>query len=375
MKRILAIMLALSLCAPAFCQSKAETKLYGKTVAAPTLKNLDKFLKKYPSSVYAPDILARKDTILNISPFTMPQAEAIARPFFGEGASVRAYATRSEAIDRINVLAVGADTLQLGDIRIAVLVKDAKKGWSVESSYDRYCFDPQEYTSIEFVDTCFVVKMRGKDCIFFNCLLKSDTDAQGYLASSFFPSTDAASQVIFAGKSVLREGETGYRILGRSDSWAKVDSPEVNLLNKFIEDNPRLEKISDADYYTDAALEFWLEKNPDALTTATKVTASVISPLSSLIEQYQNARGKQNSAKYRAALVDFRGYTMIIVYQKATEDYILAWVEPECKNHNTDRLLNSIEFRDANNLEMFYYQGKKFFKYHLNLASKTLSRK
>ena len=78
MRKILTALLVLLLAAaPLAAQKKAETKLYNKTVAAPSLAAFDKFLKKYPSSVYAPDILARKDTLLNISPYDMAQAAAI----------------------------------------------------------------------------------------------------------------------------------------------------------------------------------------------------------------------------------------------------------------------------------------------------------
>ena len=373
MKKVIVFFFCLALSLPVFAQSKAETKLYNKTLSAPTLKSYDKFLKKYPQGVYAADILARKDTLLNISPYSMEDAGSIAAPFFGAGAAVKAFAYRSEAIDRINVVAVKADTLNVGDVRVAVLVKDAKKGWGVESSYDRYAFEDKDFTSVELVDSSYVLKVGKKQFLFFNCLM-TGADVQDYLAAAYCFDTEEFSTVLFSGKSVLGAGESGYGILGRPDASARVQNPEVNLLVKFIEDNPRLQKVSDADYYTDAAIEFWLQKNPDALTSATRVTASVIDPSSSLIDQYKKAKGKQNSSKYTAALVDFRGYTMIIVYQKATQDYILAWVEPECRNHNTDRLLNSIEFQDSNSLEMFYYQGKKYFKYHLNLASKTLRR-
>ena len=374
MKKSIVFIFCVFLCLPLFSQSKAETRLYNKTVSVPTLKSYDKFLKKYPSGFYAAEIMARKDTLLNISPYSMEDAGRISASLLGADAAARAYAFRSEAVDRICAVALKADTLNVGDLRIAVLVRDPRKGWEIESSYDRYAFEDKGFSSLEFADSSFVLKVGRNKCLFFNCLLTGES-VQEYLAASYCFETEDLFTVLFSGKNVKEPGEEGYRILGRSDSSARVQNPEVNLLVKFIEDNDRLQKISDADYYTDAAIEFWLEKNPDALTNASRITASVIDVSSSLIEQFKKAKGKQNSSKYTAALLDYRGYTMIVACQKSSGDYILAWVEPECKNHNTDRLLNSIEFQDANTLEMFYYQGKKYFKYHLNLASKALSRK
>jgi hypothetical protein len=74
-------------------------------------------------------------------------------------------------------------------------------------------------------------------------------------------------------------------------------------------------------------------------------------------------------------MFDHRGWTVIVAYQKADDNYVLAWVEPECRDHYKDRLLNSIAFDDTNTLAMSYYHGNRTFKYRLNLASKNLSRR
>lgn len=360
---------------PAVAQTKAETRQYGKTVAAGDLKSFDKFLKKYPNSVYAQDILARKDTLLNITPYTLSDAEAIASPFIGENALFKAVPSRKEAVDRIDVIAAKADSLKVGEFRLMVLLKGSGGVWNIDSSYDRIVFDDEEISSVEFVDSSFVVNVSRIECLFFNCLLSSgNSKHQDYLALAWFPSRDLVSTELFSGKSILGEDESGYRILGRMEQADAAATPEKNLLRKMISENARLEKVSDADYFTDQAIGFWLENNPDALTTATRIKASAIPEGSSLIEQYNAAKGKQSSAKYNAALFDFRGYTIIVVFVKSSGDYILAWVEPECKDHNRDRLLNNIEFEDANSLEMFYYQGRKYFKYHYNITSKTLRR-
>ena len=50
-------------CTGATAQSKAETKLYNTVMAKRDLKNANKFLKKYPSSQYAPAVLKVKDSI------------------------------------------------------------------------------------------------------------------------------------------------------------------------------------------------------------------------------------------------------------------------------------------------------------------------
>ena len=78
MRRFTLYMLAaaLLLCAglPASAQSKKETKLYEKTLQTRTAAAYNKFLKKFPSSVYAPEISAMRDTLLSISPISADEA-------------------------------------------------------------------------------------------------------------------------------------------------------------------------------------------------------------------------------------------------------------------------------------------------------------
>ena len=87
-----AFLLAVPVCLGA--QTKAETKLYNKTLSKASVEAFDKFLKKYPSSVYAADILARKDTLLNISPYSEAQAAAIAAELLPGGVKMLAIADR-----------------------------------------------------------------------------------------------------------------------------------------------------------------------------------------------------------------------------------------------------------------------------------------
>ena len=64
LKWILATGLFLLMSLEMSAQSKAEKKLYGKTVESFSVKSADKFLKKYPKSVYAPRIIQMKDSLI-----------------------------------------------------------------------------------------------------------------------------------------------------------------------------------------------------------------------------------------------------------------------------------------------------------------------
>ena len=370
----LALLLA---AAPLSAQKKAETRLYDRTLAKPSLEAFDKFLKKYPASVYADDIRARKDTLLNISPYDEAQAAQIAGPLLPAGTEFRAVADRREAVDRIYALCLDGEGLALDQVRIVSFVRDAD-GWTQESVYDAPASDAEGMTGRAFADGTSVVAIRGTRYLFFHYLMYGgDGSQQTYVAAAYAPQTDEFGCVSFRGKDIRGTGHVPeYHILGRSDEalLSGMDRPWMRLLLKDIQDNPWLEYVPENFWLTDAAIAWWLEQNPGATTSATHLKFNILQPESSLVEEFTASKNRKNSSKYTAAMFDHRGYTVIVVFQKDDGNYVLAWAEPEAKDHYRDRLLNSIAFDDANTLAMSYYHGNRTFKYRLNLASKNLRR-
>ena len=378
MRKILMAALALLLAAaPLSAQKKAETRLYDRTLAKPSLEAFDKFLKKYPASVYADDIRARKDTLLNISPYDEAQAAQIAGPLLPAGTEFRAVADRREAVDRIYALCLDGEGLALDQVRIVSFIRDAD-GWTQESVYDAPASDAEGMTGRAFADGTSVVAIRGTRYLFFHYLMYGgDGSQQTYVAAAYAPQTDEFGCVSFRGKDIRGTGHVPeYHILGRSGEalLSGMDRPWMRLLLKDIQDNPWLEYVPENFWLTDAAIAWWLEQNPDATTSATHLKFNILQPESSLVEEFTASKNRKNSSKYTAAMFDHRGYTVIVVFQKDDGNYVLAWAEPEAKDHYRDRLLNSIAFDDANTLAMSYYHGNRTFKYRLNLASKNLRR-
>ena len=378
MKKVLTAALVLLLAAaPLAAQNKAETKLYQKTLSKPSVEAFDKFLKKYPSSVYASDILARKDTLLNISPYDMTQAAAIAAGLLPSDAVFRAIADRREAVDRIYAVCLSGEGLALDQVRI-VSFRQVRGDWEQESVYDAPAADPGETDCRYFMDSTSVLTIRDTRYLRFNYMLASlDGSTQTYVAAAYAPQTDDFGCVAFEGNSELKDGDSApYRLSGRVNEMALsgMERPFMRLMLQDVRNNPLLEEIPENFWLTDAAINWWLTQNPDALTTATHLKFNILQEESSLVEEYKNAKGKKNSSKYTAAMFDHRGYTVIVVYQKDDKNYVLAWAETECADHYRDRLLNSIAFDAANTLARSYYHGNRTFKYRLNLTSKNLRR-
>lgn len=381
MRRFLpAVLLLLLAAAPLSAQKRAETKLYQKTLSDPSLEAFDKFLKKYPSSVYAEEILARRDTLLNISPYDLPQAAAIAAPLLPEDTDFLAIADRREAVDRIYAVCLGGPEIliALDVVRIITFKLEAGK-WVQESLYDAPAAPEGGAAYRKFVDSTSVITMRNTRYLRFNYLLDDlyGTD-QTYVAAAYAPQTDDFGCVSFDGINQLKSNDPApYRISGRINTVAMTgaERPFMRLLLKDVQDNPLLEEIPENFYLTDGAIQWWLDVNAETLSGgSTHLKFNILPENCSLVEEYQAAKGKKNSSKYTAAMFDHRGYTVIVVYQKSEQNYVLAWAEVECADHYRDRLLNSISFDDANTLAMAYYHGNRTYKYHLNLTSKTLRR-
>lgn len=183
--------------------------------------------------------------------------------------------------------------------------------------------------------------------------------------------TDDFQYVCFTGKRLSDnriEGESNEAML------QNLDKTHLKWAVEKLHTDEELVFLSKADLMTDQAIEWWLQKNPKAQSNATKISFGQLDPECSLVQAYQSAT-KENASSYRAALFDIRGYTVVVSFKKSTGTYSLTWAEPVCKNKKTDRLLNSIYFSNGSNLNMFYYKGNTTFKYILNLANGSISRR
>lgn len=378
MKRIVLI-ITLSIVAgvAAWGQTKAETKLYNKTLKKPSIAAYDKFLKKYPSSVYAADITARKDTILSITPYSEAQAAEILAAMLPQGAQLRAFPQRKDAIDRIYGVCITSDSLSKDQIGLYA-IEDKGGKWEFTSAYATQGFESQDFSTKEFVGQTQNFQLRGAKYYRLSYLITSpDEKTQSLVEVSYCPEQDSYTELAFSGKNIRSSSDTlAYKIEGRTNELfvSGMNLPDRQLMLQALRDNPALSFIPDDIYFTDNAIEWWLSNNPDALTTAKSVKMNKLQEESSLVKDLAVAKYKANNKKYTAALFETRGYTVIVVYQKANGEYMLAWAEPECKNKRTDRLLNSISFVDENNLRMSYYHGRRSFRYDLNLTSKTVRR-
>ena len=331
----------------ASAQSRAETRNYRKAIEKADLEAYDRFLSKYPDSAYGADIAARRDTLLSISPYSEADACGIVSAFIPSGQQFRAFARRVDAVDIIHALALPPDSLDCVHI-YRLERRPGAAEWTETQSYGVYCAAADGMDSRSFADSTLSYEIRGERFYQLDYILgSSESGARSYVGVCYGPDSDFIGCISFEGEAL---------------------PPETRL------DLNLLEEIPLPDYLTDISIEWWLDNNPDAQGKASGVKVNILDPQSSLVQGFASAKGIVQSSRYRAVIMDIRGYSVIVAYQKDDGNYVLAWAEPESKNHRTDRLLNDIRFTDPNTLNMHFYHGSRDFSYRLNLASKKVTR-
>lgn len=399
--------------------TKAETKQYVKLIAKPSVKPLNKFLDKYPSSCYAPRITEIRDSLLFAkvdkndavavedfiaaypkakcmdqavellaklnTPLTSAQdakeaAEELSGKSAGEGMIHIIY--RSRNVDHLVILDLMPAESSFENIKmVSYARKNGKFEQETETMLSKYVMDSSLDRSVAAEDAD-IVMINGRRLIQFTFLNYSSNAAEvtmEYVANLVGTNGENYTNAIFYGmnmdgKAPELYGE--YRIEGRSPegmAQGGLSHEQMHLAN-LMTANKSLKTISEADALSDDAILWWKDKNPRAMTDASSISFGSLPDEASLVSEYKKVR-KENSKQFSAAVMDFRGSTVIVAYNKSSKKYSLVWAEPICKNRKTDRFLADIYFEsNGTTLDLFYYKGKTTFKYKINLSSKTIRR-
>ena len=293
------------------------------------------------------------------------QADSICRSLLPEGAMFTSAVTQEDSGPGIICFQPLRDTCAVRVIRI---LPDRKTGWHIAENV-RYPVGMSADLTLKEVSACTDTVSGGVR--FFSYETLREGDGQVMKSVNVYGAGHEHQALSFLGKR-LADG----RIEGQSDETfvEGMDRPEMQWASARLHSDESLVFISKADLMTDQAIEWWLSKNPAAQGKATRIYMGQLDPECSLVSAYLKA-AKEDGGSYRAALFDLRGYTVVVAYNKKSGSYSLAWAEPVCTDRKNGRLLNSIYFSNQSNLTLFYYKGKTTFKYILNLANGSISRR
>lgn len=400
---------------------KAEQKQYDKIAAKPTIKAINKFLDKWPGSVYKDELLFKKDSVIyaglnkkdenaveefvagnpksayfnealelmkqqSVPQTGVEEASETVRNFKGEeaidGKTASFIQYRSRGKEHIVVFELMPEGKDFESIQLTSYVKTSGK-WGEEYSetLPKYIMDPAADRSIMVAQPriVYVKEKRYMLVDFLNYSTNATEISLEYVSNLISCDAQEYTNSIFYGMNLsgkAPEGDEGWEIEGRrAESMAQGGlSHEQIFLAAHMGENPRLKEIKPEDALSDDAIVWWNGSNPDALGHAKSLNFGSLPDDCSLVTAFKKAK-KEQSKLYSAAIMDFRGYTVIVSYSKNTKKYSLVWVEPICRNSRTDRYLAGIYFdTNGTTLNLFYYKGKTTFKYFINLSSKAIRR-
>ncbi|MCQ2186480.1 MAG: hypothetical protein MJY92_07125 [Bacteroidales bacterium] len=400
---------------------KAEQKQYEKIVAKPSAKAINKFLNKWPDSAYKEELLFKKDSIAydslkkndenavedfveknGKSAFlqqaleimkqqSVPQtgadeATSTVKKFKGEAAigsnKVSYLQYRRRGKEHIAVFELMPEGKDFETVLVTSYVKNAGN-WEEEycESIPKYIMDPAADRSTMAAEPriVFIREKRYMLLDFLNYSTNATEICLEYVSNLISCDAKEYTNSIFYGTNLSGKApdeDESWEIEGRSaESMAQGGlSNEQIFLAEHMSGNPKLKEIRPEDALSDDAIVWWKEANPDAMGKAKSLHFGNLPDDCSLVSAFRKAK-KEQSRNYSAAILDFRGYTVIVSCSKSSGKYSLVWAEPICRNSRTDRYLASIYFdTNGTTLNLFYYKGKTTFKYFINLSSKAIRR-
>jgi hypothetical protein len=401
--RLFLLLLMAVVSIPAFSQSKAEVKQYEKTLAKPSVKAYERFLKRYPQSVYYDQIASLRDStdfetvdksslkalrdfkgrckthrwkekaleaidVVETSPLTTEEILSAAQSLNLHQENGQYLAYRSEGKDYLLAF-------RLGDNLVLTVYEKNGAEWTLHNDFHINKEYIQDGLNARLIAQAQIVRVQELRLVRLRYLSEKDLYAE-YVQMLLNPLTGESDAVIFYGHNAkTSKDKQAYKIEGQSPqalSNAIVTAQMQYLVNDLNQDE-NLSIISEEDALTDDSIQWWLQNNPSAGDGKKRsVRFGTLDPRCGLVAAFKKAK-KDKSSRYRAALFDIRGYTVICVQDLSSGNYSLAWCERQCQNKKRDRLLNTIYFENETSLALFYYHGRKSFKRHLSLAAKKIS--
>lgn len=368
------VTLLMTVSSMASAQKKSETKAFKKALKTQTIEGFDKFLDKYPKSVYVPELLRKKDSIIivqNTSPYSVEESGRIFASIKGmQEGTFLSYPIRRDNVDYI--YAAVKKELNNGREPIIwhVLTKQSGAWLELQAKEIERYIASDNINGFYFTDTMTVIRLSDEKYLRFCYVNTSPSKEREYVANLIKISDGSHYCTMFSGK-LLPSDDGAEQIEGTADmiSNDSLTPMEMRYLRSLFSENKLLVPISEADAQTDESIEWWYHENK---LNATTLSFGIVPETSSLVKKYKTIKEKEHSKNYDAAVLDIRDNTVICAYRKSSKQYILVWCEPVAADPDHDKYLNNIHFESDNSLVVYYYKGKTTSKKRINLATKSV---
>ncbi len=405
---ICAAVAALSLSAQgtAAAQNKAETKLYNTVLAKGDLKNANKFLAKFPQSVYAPKVQRLKDSIvfhnldandvvaymnfveqnpkshftsaannkieqLNKSTISDAQAmDAALQSGLPKESVLAAKGVKSR--NKEHVVAVLAP--QGGYYTLVTLVQDGGKWAEANRQSEQVYTNDEDLKEFALLPNLEAVTINGKQYLFFS-YTNSSTAADKRsripnnnreLAVNLYSLEDnSIYNALYSGK--MQDGILYGSTMESAQSGLMGNQEQIYLLRR-LKGMENLKPYDKELFRTQETIGWWYENNPQ---NAGNLQFGIIPDSAELVQRFKGSKGKENVGQYTVAMFDICHNTVVVVHNRADNVYSLALCQPVPQNNN-ELELNTFYGEKGNTLVLYYYKGKNAIKKRLNLGSKRM---
>ena len=380
-----------SLCA----QKKSETKLFNTVMAQGDTVAFNKFLAKYPNSVYAKTVQSKKDSLIlkyNTTVYTQQQANDFFKSACNlpdeaaAGKDFIAFPLRKNNVEYLlGVLAPNTSANGGNSLRI-VKFEQGNGSWNkiLEREESRYiqddelklfAFTPAQEQNPSSNDVCYnaVTQVQNEKYLHFNYLNFSEgTDPRSGWENN---NVELISNLLsLSGENLFNTMFSGEKINGNiygkcSDSaqGGIMGTPQINYLVTYLLGQENLKPADKERELTREAIKWWYSNNKKG---ASVLNFGVLEEGHPIIEQFKTLKTKEVSGNNSADFFDIMGTTVLCVYNKTNNQYILVWCEPQSKDPKKEKTLSSIYFEKGNTLVLYYYQGNKTFKERINLVNR-----
>ena len=391
-KKLFLAIIAIVCTTTLFAQKKSETKLYNSTVALCDTVAFNKFLAKYPQSVYAPAIQAMKDSLIrvyNTSTLTKTQAaeifkanvEAAKNGKYGEDFLV--LSGRKNNVEYIlGVIAPASnDPLSFNVIKIQ---EDGNGGWQTlfNTSNSRYMQDdaltlfslsPALDPFGKYAEAEEVIIDNEKYLHFNYINFTEGTDPRsGWAKDGIELITNVISMqdesVFSAMYSGVRAGNTIEGSCPEIAQAGAMASSQMKYLLRAMRKIEALKPFDEEKEMTKKVIEWWYENNKPGTS---KLSFGALDNGHPIVKRFLEDKYIESSKTNKATFFDIMGTTVICCYNKTSQQYLLLHCEKQPADPKTDKALNSLYFEKDHVIALYYYKGKTAIKERIDLNTKT----
>ena len=401
-----AAILGLSATGNLAAQTKAETKLYNSVIAKGDLKNANKFLAKFPQSVYAPKVQRLKDSIVfhkldaNDVVAYMNFVEQNPRSYFKAAANTkieqlnRSSITDAQAMEAALQCGISKESIlgakgaknrnkehilvilapQNGSYALATLTQEGGNWVETSRLSEQVYTNDTELSGFALQGEPDVVTVNGKQYLFFSYTnSSSSTDKRSRipnnnceLAVNLYSLDDnSIYNALFSGK--MKDGILYGSTMESTQSGLMASAEQAYLL-RTLKGMEHLKPYDKELFRTQETIAWWYENNPQ---NAGNLQFGIIPDNSELVQAFKANDQKEDVGQYTVAMFDICHNTVVAVYNKEDKVYSLALCQATPLS-DKDLELNTFYGEKGNTLVLYYYQGKNAIKKRLNLGSKRM---